>query len=183
MNTLSGLAHLFVPRHSNTHRAKLLHSTSILFLALTVISVQVLLNFVSHKGGLILGFAADISPSEVIRLTNVKRQENGLAPLVENSTLDRAALAKGTDMVNKGYWAHIAPDGVQPWKFFSDFGYDYRYAGENLARDFSDPTSAVDAWMASPSHRENILSSKYKEIGIGVIDGKLAGVDTTIVVQ
>jgi len=37
--------------------------------------------------------------------------------------------------------------------------------------------------MNSASHRENILSSKYKEIGIGVIDGNLAGVDTTIIVQ
>ena len=37
--------------------------------------------------------------------------------------------------------------------------------------------------MNSPSHKENILSSKYKEIGIGVIEGNLAGVDTTIIVQ
>lgn len=175
-------AHFFIPRHSNGHKAKILHSTSIFFIVLTLLSVQVAVNFAAKKG-LVLGFAANISPSEVIRLTNIKRQENGLPALVENKTLDQAALAKGTDMINKGYWAHVSPDGIQPWKFFTDFGYDYRYAGENLARDFSDPTSAVDAWMASPSHRENLLSGKYKEIGIGVVDGKLAGVDTTIVVQ
>lgn len=176
------LAHYFIPRHSNNHKAKLLHSTTVLFLVLAVVSVQVFVNFLTHKG-YVLGYASNISPSEVIRLTNIKRQENGLAPLTDNPVLDRAALAKGTDMVNKGYWAHVSPDGIQPWKFFTDFGYNYRYAGENLARDFSDPTSAVDAWMASPSHRENMLSSKYKEIGIGVVDGRLAGVDTTVIVQ
>ncbi|HEX6977597.1 MAG TPA: CAP domain-containing protein [Patescibacteria group bacterium] len=175
-------AHFFIPRHSNGHKAKILHSTSIFFIVLTLLSVQIAVNFAAKKG-LVLGFAANISPSEVIRLTNLKRQENGLSPLVENKTLDQAALAKGTDMINKGYWAHVSPDGIQPWKFFGDFGYDYRYAGENLARDFSDPASAVDAWMASSSHRENMLSSKYREIGIGVVDGKLAGVDTTIIVQ
>ncbi len=176
------LAHFFIPRHSNNHKAKLLHSTTVLFLVLTVVSVQVFVNFLTHRG-YVLGFAANISASEVIKLTNIKRQENGLPALVDNPVLDQAALAKGTDMVNKGYWAHVSPDGIQPWKFFTDFGYDYRYAGENLARDFSDPVSAVDAWMASPSHRENLLSARYKEIGIGVVDGKLAGVDTTIIVQ
>ena len=86
-------------------------------------------------------------------------------------------------MLNKGYWAHFAPDGTSPWSFFTKFGYKYKYAGENLARDFSNPGSVVNAWMASSSHRENLLSPKYKEIGIAVVEGKLNGVDTTLVVQ
>jgi hypothetical protein len=131
----------------------------------------------------ILGYAANISPDEVIRLTNEKRAQNGLAPVSLNSTLSQAAQAKAADMLNKDYWAHVAPDGTQPWKFFIDFGYRYRYAGENLARDFTNPASAVDAWMASPSHKENMLNPKYKEIGVAVIEGDLAGVDTTIIVQ
>ena len=86
-------------------------------------------------------------------------------------------------MLAKDYWAHVAPDGTQPWKFFTDAGYKYRYAGENLARDFSDASTAVEAWMASPTHRDNVLSSKYKDIGIAVVEGDLAGVDTTIIVE
>ena len=66
---------------------------------------------------------------------------------------------------------------------FTSFGYKYRYAGENLARDFSNASSAMDAWMNSPTHKENILNPKYKEIGIGVVEGDLAGTDTTIIVQ
>ena len=86
-------------------------------------------------------------------------------------------------MLQYDYWAHVAPDGTEPWKFFTDTGYAYRYAGENLARDFSSAGAAIDAWFASPSHKENMLSSKYKEIGIAVVEGDLNGVDTTLIVQ
>ncbi len=86
-------------------------------------------------------------------------------------------------MLAKGYWAHVAPDGTEPWDFFKAVGYKYRYAGENLARDFNSASGAVEGWMASPSHRENMLSPKYKEIGVAVIEGNLNGREATIVVQ
>jgi hypothetical protein len=178
------LAHLFVPRSSNNHKAKILHSSSLFILILLVIFFQETSGLFFHKTqGSVLGYAANISPAEVERLTNIERENNGLAQVTDNPTLDSAALAKGKDMLAKGYWAHVAPDGTQPWAFFVSANYDYRYAGENLARDFSDAQSAVSAWMASPTHRENMLSPNYKEIGIGVVEGNLAGVDTTIIVQ
>ena len=183
MKIVNKLVHLLIPHESNNQKAKLLHNSSLAFLTFAFIFYQAVLTFLPGLGSKVLGYAANISPDEVIRLTNEKRVQNGLPPLVLNSTLSAAALAKGTDMINKDYWAHVSPNGTQPWKFFMDFGYRYRYAGENLARDFSNASSAVDAWMASPSHRENMLSGKYKEIGIGVVEGDLAGVDTTIIVQ
>jgi len=177
------LAHLFWPRESNNQKAKILHSSSLTIITVVLILFQGFISFFPKFGPRILGYAANISPDEVIRLTNEKRVQNGFAPLSLNSTLSQAAQAKGADMLNKDYWAHVAPDGTQPWKFFTDFGYRYRYAGENLARDFTNPSSAVDAWMASPSHKENLLSPKYKEIGVAVVEGDLAGVDTTLVIQ
>lgn len=183
MKFIHRVAHLILPRESNNQKAKLLHNSSLSLVILAFIFYQLAINFIPQLAPKILGYAANISPSEVIRLTNEKRAQAGLPALVENSTLSQAALAKGADMLNKGYWAHVAPDGTQPWSFFTNFGYKYRFAGENLARDFSNPSAAVEAWMNSPSHRENLLSSKYKEIGIGVIEGSLAGVDTTIIVQ
>ena len=177
------IAHLVWPRESNNQKAKLLHSSSLTFLVLVLVLFQGFITLFPKFGPNILGYAANISPDEVIRLTNEKRAQNGLAPVSLNSTLSQAAQAKAADMLNKDYWAHVAPDGTQPWKFFLDFGYRYRFAGENLARDFTNPSSAVDAWMASPSHKENMLNPKYKEIGVAVIEGDLAGVDTTIVVQ
>lgn len=180
---LDSLAHLFLPRQSNNHKAKLLHSSSLLVLTLLFLAIQTGMQLTQVKSGQVLGYAANIAPSEVERLTNKERADNGLSPVTDNPVLDAAALAKGKDMLAKGYWAHVAPDGTQPWAFFVKAGYDYKYAGENLARDFPDASSAVNAWMASPSHRENMLSPNYKEIGIGVVEGNLAGVDTTIIVQ
>ena len=183
MDFFEKMVHLFVPRESNNHKAKILHSSSLIVIASLFVVFQGLINFLPNLKPSILGYAAQISPEEVVRLTNQKRTEAGLAPLTYNQTLAGAAYTKGRDMIDRDYWAHVAPDGTQPWKFFSDFGYRYRYAGENLARDFSSASATVDAWMNSPTHRDNILNPKYKEIGIGVTEGDLAGVDTTIVVQ
>ncbi len=183
MKFIHRIAHVVFPRESNNHKAKILHNSSLTLITFAFILYQLIISFVPRFAPNILGFAANISPDEVVRLTNEKRSQAGLPALTLNMTLSQAAQAKGADMLNKGYWSHVAPDGTQPWSFFTNFGYKYRYAGENLARDFSSPSAAVEAWMNSASHRENLLSSKYKEIGIGVIEGNLAGVDTTIIVQ
>lgn len=183
MKTVRFLIRLLIPHESNNLKAKVLHNQSLLGLAIALIFYQAAISFLPGLAPRILGYAASIPPSEVIRLTNEKRVASGLSPLSENGQLSQAALAKGGDMLAKDYWAHVSPDGVQPWTYISNAGYKYRYAGENLARDFSNPSAAVDAWMASPTHKDNLLSPKYKEIGVAVVEGSLAGVDTTIVVQ
>lgn len=177
------LIHLIVPGVSNNHKSKLLHPSTLTLLIIGLVLYKTSLYFLPFTGLKVLGYAANISPAEVIRLTNEKRQKEGLLPLEENSVLSQAALAKGTDMINKSYWAHVSPDGIEPWTFFTNFGYKFKYAGENLARDFSTPQTAVDAWVVSPSHRENLLSEKYKDIGIAVVEGNINGVETTIIVQ
>lgn len=183
MKLVNFLAHLFFPRGSNNHKPKLLHNSSLFLIAFAFIGLQAVIQVSSPVSGNVLGYATNISPDEIIRLTNIKRAENGLSPLAYNAVLSQAALAKGNDMINKNYWAHVAPDGTQPWAFFLSAGYKYKYAGENLARDFNDSASTVDAWMASPSHRENMLSPNYKEIGVAVVNGSLTGSETTLVVQ
>jgi hypothetical protein len=183
MKFFETLRHLFIPHESNNQKAKLLHSSSLSLLVVGLIAFQLVLGFVHKAFPKVLGYAANISPAEVIRLTNAQRAANGLSALSENLSLDGAALAKGNDMLAKGYWAHFAPDGTSPWNFFLNFGYKYKYAGENLARDFPDAASAVSAWMNSPSHKENILNPNYREIGIGVVEGSLAGIDTTVIVE
>lgn len=177
------LIHLLIPRHTNNHKAKILHPSSLMIVASLLILVQAILNYLPKVRPDILGYASNISIQEVVNLTNQRRAQAGLSALSLNQTLSGAAYTKGRDMIDKDYWAHVAPDGTQPWKFFSQFGYKYRYAGENLARDFSNANDAVNAWMNSPTHRENILNPKYKEIGIGITEGDLAGSDTTIIVQ
>lgn len=177
------IIHLLIPRESNNHKAKILHTSSLFTVAVLMLVLQSLINLAPSLKPDILGYASQISPSDVIRITNEKRSAVGLSPLSLNQTLSNAAYTKGRDMIDRDYWAHVAPDGTQPWKFFKDFDYSYRYAGENLARDFSNANDVVNAWMNSPTHKENLLNPKYKEIGIGVVEGDLSGSDTTIVVQ
>jgi hypothetical protein len=184
MQFAHSLAHFIYPRYTNNHRAKLLHTSSLLVLAILLLTYQLLLTITPSFTGLkILGYAANIPTDEVVRVTNQKRAEAGVSQLQFNAQLSQAARAKGEHMLANDYWAHVAPDGTDPWKFFNDVGYKYRYAGENLARDFSNAQAAVDAWMASPSHRDNLLSVRYKDIGIAVVEGHLNGVETTIIVQ
>jgi len=183
MSSLSKLYHYLLPHESNNFRARVMHP-SILWLVIGVLVVwQVGMSFFTRVDGGVLGYAANISPEEVIRLTNEKRIAQGLSALRQNAVLNQAAAAKGADMLNKDYWSHTSPDGTEPWSFFISAGYKYKYAGENLARDFSNPASAVEAWMASPTHKDNLLSDRYEEIGVAVIEGDLNGVDTTLIVQ
>jgi hypothetical protein len=183
MSAYKLLKHLLLPHESNNRKAKFIHTSTLWLLVLFIAGFQLVLNSLPAKLPSVLGYAASISPTEVVKLTNDQRAAAGLSPLTENKSLSNAALAKGQDMLSKGYWAHFAPDGTTPWSFFLNFGYKYQFAGENLARDFSNAQGAVSAWMNSATHKENILNPKYKEIGIGVVEGNLSGVDTTIIVQ
>jgi hypothetical protein len=186
MRLLETIAHLFHPRRSNNHRARVLHAQAYPVLALVLFAFVGGLFGVSHISspmGQVLGYASSITPVQVLELTNQRRSAAGLASLSLNSRLSEAALAKGQHMLLEQYWAHTAPDGTQPWKFFKDAGYSYRIAGENLARDFSTSEDMMTAWIASPTHRANIMNDRYQEIGIAVIDGSLEGYETTLVVQ
>lgn len=177
------LIHFFVPHESNNHRAKILHPLFIVWSILVFVATQFLIPFLPNVTPAVLGYASSITPAEIVELTNSERQGYGVPALKLDSTLSQAAQAKGADMFARNYWAHVAPDGTQPWAFFVASGYQYRYAGENLARDFYNSKNVVDAWMNSKTHRENLLSNKYDDIGVAVIDGELDGVKTTLVVQ
>lgn len=131
-----------------------------------------------------VSFAATaINPQKLIELTNTQRVSHGEAPLVENQTLDRSAFAKAQDMLSRNYFAHSTPDGKTPWTFFDAAGYQYVWAGENLAIDFTNNDPIMTAWMNSPTHEQNILNQHYRDIGIAVVEGSFDGKDTVIVVQ
>ena len=180
---IATLSHLLFPRPSNNYKAKTLHVSSLSLLMLLIIFSQLCLSFFSRQLPQILGMSATITADELIKLTNQNRQEQGLPVLTVNAVLSEAAQRKGADMIAKNYWAHTAPDGTTPWGFFKDVNYNYLYAGENLARDFLESQAVMDAWMNSPTHRDNILSNRYREIGIAVINDTFQGQPTTLVVQ
>ena len=180
---MSAILSFFSPHHGNNYKAHLIKSSSLFLLSLLFVFLQLGLNFFLLAKPAVLGFSANITPERIIELTNQERAKLGLNSLKENKILSEAARQKAADMFAFNYWSHVSPSGRTPWTFFTDAGYKYQYAGENLARDFRDPESVVLAWMNSPSHRDNIVNSKYQEIGVAVIDGSLQGTETTLIVQ
>lgn len=117
----------------------------------------------------VLAYATEMSPAGLLSGTNAARASQGLAALTLNSQLNNSAQMKAEDMASKDYWAHVAPDGTQPWYFFDQAGYVYIRAGENLAYGFSTSQGAVDGWMNSPSHRANVLGDYY-DVGFGIVN-------------
>lgn len=177
------LRHLLIPHESNNHRARAIHPMGLSVIIGLYTLVQIGLGWVSRQYPQVLGYASNIAPEEIVRLTNLERKSQGLSEVRLDSSLSAAAAQKAADMIARDYWAHVSPVGTQPWYFVSNSGYAYKYAGENLARDFADPAAVIKAWMNSPTHKENLLSSRYQDIGVAVIDGKLGGRETTLVVQ
>jgi uncharacterized protein YkwD len=127
----------------------------------------------------------NLSNKNVIAITNEQRALNGNLPaLIENSKLDFSAEKKLQDMFVKQYFEHNSPSGVGVGDLGNQVGYEYIIIGENLALgNFKDDKSLVDAWMASPGHRANILNNRYKEIGVAVGQGNYNGKSVWIAVQ
>ena len=105
--------------------------------------------------------------SEVIRLVNEIRVQNGLKALTTNWELSRVARYKSEDMVNNRYFSHNSPTYGTPFQMMRSFGLSYRTAGENIAYGQRTPAAVVDAWMNSSGHRANILNASYTQIGVG----------------
>ncbi len=180
---LDFLRHLFLPHPSNNHRPKVLHHSSFISYILLAIAIQLVFQITTITRPQVLGLATDINKDRILTLVNEARVQNGLAPLKMDSLLSQAAGLKAEDMFAKNYWAHFAPNGTSPWDFFNGVGYRYLYAGENLARNFATSDQVVTAWLNSPTHRANILNGNYKDIGLGIVNGKLDNEETTLVVE
>lgn len=128
--------------------------------------------------------ARNLSPDKIIEITNKYRIEEKLAPLTKNEILFKAANAKINDMFAKQYFEHVSPSGVTPAQLVLKSGYNYKVTGENLALgDFKNEQELVDAWMASPGHRANILNPDYKEIGVATGINDYQGRNTWLAVQ
>jgi hypothetical protein len=118
----------------------------------------------------------------IISLTNSRRAAAGLPPLSYNAALSTSANMKARHMLSNQYWAHTGPDGSTGWTFMRQAGYSYVTAGENLANGFTSDSAVISGWMASPSHKANILHKGYRDIGVAVVSGTLLGRQTTLVV-
>lgn len=156
--------------------------------AMGLMSLMVLLTFALTSLQAALWQVSDllvgaVLPGVVVDLTNDERDDVDVQPLSRNSALDAAAQLKAEHMAENSYFAHFAPDGTSPWFWFDEADYTYAHAGENLAIHFTDSAEVVEAWMDSPTHRANIVDSKFTEIGVGTARGRYNGHRTVFVVQ
>jgi uncharacterized protein YkwD len=173
------LKNFFIPNSGNDHKPYLLRNSALLVYTLALF----FFNTFSGLLGISQVSASTITSLNIVNLTNDERVIYGLEELTVNSDLSAAALAKANNMFQEQYWDHFGPNGETPWQFIKETGYKYVYAGENLAKGFRTAEGVVQAWMASPTHRENLLSGNYKEIGIAAVSGELLGENVVLVVQ
>lgn len=131
----------------------------------------------------VLDSLSAIYASVLVTLTNQNRAAANVSQLKVNPILEKAAQMKADDMAAKSYFAHNTPDGKTPWYWFGLAGYEYVYAGENLAVNFEDSEDVETAWMNSRGHFLNIMNPKYTEIGIATSTGIYKGRTAIFVVQ
>lgn len=179
-------AHLrdhFVPHDGNNHKPhifqhRVLLGYSVLLILLKAVTLVAPIALPSSSL-----YSSAITPKNIIALTNQTRENLELTPLEQNDLLMAAASKKAGDMLAKQYFAHTSPAGRTPWDWIKEVGYKYRYAGENLAVHFHEAEDVQAGWMASPTHRANIVNDRYTEIGVGTATGVFEGVSATFVVQ
>ena len=111
----------------------------------------------------------DCLSKEIFDLCNKEREAQGVPKLEWDDDLASCALERAEEASLK--WSHTRPDGTEWWTIDKDIAY-----GENLARGYEIPKDCVDAWMESPAHKENVLDSEFKKVGIASYvteDGKV----------
>jgi uncharacterized protein YkwD len=113
--------------------------------------------------------------AEVLNLINSTRAQHGLSQLTPNQALIDLARIRSNDMVAKNYFSHYTPEGTNIKHLLNQYGVRYANFGENLGNaspaSYGSPGAFLNAWMNSPSHRDNMLKGYYTSIGVGVVDG------------
>ena len=105
-------------------------------------------------------------------LLNSDRARYNLSPLVIDPELCRIARLKSQDMRDNQYFAHTSPTYGDVRSMLRTFGYSFTAAGENIAHHAT-IEKAQAAFLSSPGHRKNIMSTTYTKVGIGVaVDAK-----------
>ncbi len=126
---------------------------------------------------------------EVLRLCNIEREKQGLAPLVMEEKLRGIARIKSAEMLENNFFDHNSPISGSPSNLMKINGYtNWTASGENIqmsqGRDKTSVTASyiVGQWMNSPGHRANILNKEFKKIGVGIVfrDSDLKAYETQL---
>jgi uncharacterized protein YkwD len=154
------------------------HRTRISIVAL-VVALTLLSVFAAGAGAASMPVrtltAADRLESQVLVELNKIRRQHGLAPVRLSRQLSAAADAHSRAMGTFGFFDHNSRDGSEFWKrvqrFYSPEGYQSWSVGENLlwSSGHLSADAALELWMESPGHRKNILTARWREIGLSAL--------------
>ena len=153
---------------------------------------------VSTLTGVIIATASPEPPHDVVAVETIQnppteyealaselnqtREQHNRKALAYNAKLQTSACYKADEIISNNNWAHDNADGTETWVWFDKARYPGTALGENLAKGYSSDTAMIQAWLDSPSHRANLLSSDYTEQGVCKKSGTLNGKDATITV-
>jgi hypothetical protein len=182
MNRAKTIYRWLLPTAHNQYRPPLLRWPVVALLLLGLGIAQLAYNLGETSRAQVFAVSSQLEAEQITILSNQERVQAGLPALRTSAALERAAEAKAADMLARDYWNHFAPDGTAPWQFLNQQNYLYQVAGENLARDFDTEAGVVSGWMNSPSHRDNLLDSRFSEIGVAAARGEFNDRESTIVV-
>ena len=107
--------------------------------------------------------------NDVVKYTNEFRTESGKEPLKLDETLTKAAMVRAIEMAYSNKFSHERPDGNMCYYIMRDFGQDIYGVGENIASRQRNAKEVSYAWKGSQGHYENMISSSFTRIGVGVI--------------
>ena len=116
--------------------------------------------------------------AKILELVNGERMAAGLRPLAPDPELTEVARHHSAEMFERGYFAHVTPEGRDPFERMREANVRFLTAGENLALA---PTLQIahTGLMNSPGHRANILQPAFGRVGIGIMDGGIHGLMVT----
>lgn len=165
------------PSQFNNFTPHLLSRKALIAYILCILSLQIFFGAIGLSK-----VSSAFTINELVTLQNSERSRNSLNTLSLNPLLSSSAQKKAEIMVQTDCWSHYCPQGEEPWIYFREVGYRYEHAGENLAEGFNDAERMVNAWMNSPTHRDNILNQNFNEVGIGIAFGDFQGKKDNVVI-
>ena len=115
--------------------------------------------------------------AEMLDRVNAARRSAGLAPLRRSPDLDRAAQEHARDLLTRGYYKHVSPEGSTPLSRASAAGYRADLIAENLHERTGPIEVVVEDWLRSPAHRRNLLDPGASDLGVGLAIGPGYGLD------
>ncbi|MFH8345135.1 CAP domain-containing protein [Streptomyces sp. NPDC018045] len=107
----------------------------------------------------------------VVRLVNRERAKAGCRPVRAHRTVTKAAQRHSDHMAREGSLSHREHGGSGPGSRLSAVGYDWRRAGENIARGQRGAAEVVQAWAHSPEHQVVLADCAFRHAGVGINSG------------